>query len=103
MGIATRDLAPEDVQALATLMLRIEADHPTGFCLGAGELTEFMRDKPDGVFEGAFDDGALVAYTTVMPGVPREQGQLMTMFGDVRPDRTGEGIGTLMLRRSVER
>jgi mycothiol synthase len=103
MAIATRDLGPEDAEALAALMLRIEADHPTGFCLSAVELTEIMRDKPDAVFEGAFDEGALVAYTTVMPGQPREQGQRMTLFGDVRPDRTGEGIGTMMLRRSVER
>lgn len=103
MGITTRDLTPEDADALAELMLRIEADHPTGFCLSSVELTEIMRDKPGAAFEGAFDDGALVAYTTVMPGQPHERGRRMTMFGDVRPDRTGEGIGTLMLRRSVER
>ena len=87
--------------ALAALMKRIEADHPTGFCLSAGELIEIMRGRPDAVFDGAFDGGALVGYTTVMPGRPDEQGQRMTMFGDVHPDWTGEGVGTLMLRRSV--
>lgn len=103
MGFATRDLTPEDTDALADLMLRIEADHPTGFCLSAGELGEVMRDTPDAVFEGAFDGDHLVAFTALMPGLPREQGQKMTLFGDVDPVRTGEGLGTLMLGRSVDR
>jgi hypothetical protein len=38
VGIATRDRTPEDTAALADPMLRIEGDHPTGFCLSAGEL-----------------------------------------------------------------
>ena len=99
----TRDLTPDDTDALAALMRRIEDDHPTGFCLSAGELGEIMRDKTDAVFEGAFDGDDLVAFTTVMPGAPRDQGQKMTMFGDVDPRRTGEGLGTLMLGRSVDR
>ena len=103
MGIDTRDLAPEDADVLADLMLRIEADHPTGFCLGAGEIREILRDKPDAVFEGAFDGDSLVAFTTVMPGVPDADGQRFILFGDVDPDRLGEGIGTLMLARSVDR
>ena len=103
MGITTRDLAPDDTDALAGLMRRIEDDHPTGFCLSAGEVGEIMRDKPDAVFEGAFDGDDLVAFTAVMPGLPREQGQKMTLFGDVDPRRTGEGLGTLMLGRSVDR
>jgi GNAT superfamily N-acetyltransferase len=103
MGIDTRDLTPEDADVLADLMLRIEADHPTGFCLGAGEIREIMRDKPDSVFEGAFDGDGLVAYTTVMPGLPSEAGQRFILFGDVDPQRLGEGIGTLMLARSLDR
>ena len=103
MGTTTRDLAPDDTVALAQLMRRIEDDHPTGFCLSAGELGEIMRDKPDAVFEGAFDGDDLVAFTAVMPGLPREPGQRMTLFGDVDPRRTGEGLGTLMLGRSLDR
>jgi ribosomal protein S18 acetylase RimI-like enzyme len=103
MGIDTRDLTPEDADVLADLMLRIEADHPTGFCLGAGEIREIMRDKPDAVVEGAFDGDSLVAFTTVMPGVPDDVGQRFILFGDVDPGRLGEGIGTLMLARSVDR
>lgn len=103
MGIATRDLVPEDAEALAALMLRIEADHPTGFCLGAGEIAEIMRDKPDAVFDGAFDDDQLVAYTTLMPGLVRAGGQHFILFGDVDPRRLGEGLGTLMLARMVAR
>jgi mycothiol synthase len=103
MGIRARDLAPGDAPALAGLMARIEADHPTGFCLGPVEVRELMADKPDAVFEGAFDGDDLVAYTTVMPGVPRESGHRFVLFGDVDPSRLGEGIGTLMMARSLDR
>lgn len=67
------------------------------------EIREIMRDKPDSVFDGAFDGDDLVAYTTVMPGSPHEPCQRFTLFGDVDPQRLGEGIGTLMLGRSVDR
>lgn len=103
MRFTTRDLAPEDATILAALMARIEVDHPTGFCLAAREISEIMLDKPDSVFEGAFDGGDLVAYTTVMPGLPGAHGQRFVLFGDVDPHRAGEGIGTLMLGRSVDR
>ena len=42
MGITTRILGVEDADALVALMTRIEGDHPTGFCLGAGEIREVM-------------------------------------------------------------
>lgn len=103
MAITTRDLTVEDAEVTAALMLRIEADHPTGFCLGAGEIAEIMRDKLDAVFEGAFDGDDLVAYTAIMPSLPTEKGQRFTLFGDVDPRRQGEGFGTLMLGRSVDR
>jgi GNAT superfamily N-acetyltransferase len=103
MVVTTRDLTSEDAEALAALMVRVEADHPTGFCLGAGEVAEIMRDKPDAVFEGAFDGTHLVAFTVVMPSLPTERGQRFTLFGDVDPQRQGEGLGTLMVGRSVAR
>ena len=103
MVLTTRDLTPEDADALAALMLRIEADHPTGVCLAAGEVAEIMRDKPDAVFEGAFDGDRLVAFGAVMPSLPTEEGQRFTLFGDVDPQRQGEGLGTLVLGRSVDR
>src|SRR5688572_15017140 len=103
MGITPRELTVDDAPALADLMTRIEADHPTGFCLGPVEVRELMSHKPDAVFEGAYDGDDLVAYTTVMPGVPRAAGQRFILFGDVDPSRLGEGIGTLMLTRSLDR
>jgi mycothiol synthase len=103
MGITPRELTVDDAPALADLMTRIEADHPTGFCLGPVEVRELMSHKPDAVFEGAYDGDDLVAYTTVMPGVPLEAGQRFILFGDVDPSRLGEGIGTLMLTRSLDR
>ena len=103
MGITTRVLGTEDVDALAGLMRRIEDDHPTGFCLGAGESRELMEGKTDNVFEGAFDGDELVAYTALLPGHPDDTGLRIMLFGDVDPARLGEGIGTLMLGRALDR
>lgn len=103
MGIHTRDLAAGDASDLAALMARIEVDHPTGFCLGATEITEIMRDKHDAVFDGAFDGETLVAFTTLMPGAPQHGQQRFFLFGDVDPQRLREGLGTLMLTRQLER
>lgn len=103
MGITTRILGVEDADALVALMTRIEGDHPTGFCLGAGEIREVMGGQAANVFEGAYDGDELVAYTTVLPGRPDESGLHVTLFGDVDPARLGEGIGTLMLTRSLDR
>jgi ribosomal protein S18 acetylase RimI-like enzyme len=103
MGITTRDLRPEDADATAALMSRIEADHPTGFCLGPVEVAELMSGASGSVWEGAFDGDRLVAYTTIMPGLPHEEVQRFNLFGDVDPARLGEGLGTLMLGRSLDR
>jgi ribosomal protein S18 acetylase RimI-like enzyme len=103
MGITTRILGTEDADALAALMTRIEDDHPTGFCLGAGEVRELMEGKTDNVFEGAFDGDELVAYTALLPGHHDDIELRIILFGDVDPARLGEGIGTLMLGRSLDR
>ena len=103
MGITTRDLAPEDADDIAALMARVEADHPTGFCLGAGEIREIMNGHGAAVFEGAFDGRDMVAYTTVMAAKPGAEGQKLFLYGDVDPSRLGEGLGTLMLTRSLDR
>jgi ribosomal protein S18 acetylase RimI-like enzyme len=102
MGITTRVLGVSDADALAVLMRRIEDDHPTGFCLGAVEVRELMGTS-DNVFEGAFHGGDLVAYTSLLPGVPDDAGLRIILFGDVDPARLGRGIGTLMLGRSLDR
>jgi ribosomal protein S18 acetylase RimI-like enzyme len=103
MGITTRRLGVEDADALAALMARIEGDHPTGFCLGAGEIRELMEGKADNVFEGAFDGDRMVAYTSTLPGRPDDTGLRIILFGDADPARLGEGLGTLMLTRSLDR
>ena len=103
MGITTRDLGAADADDLAALMTRIEIDHPTGFCLGAGEIRELMGGKVGNVFEGAFDGDELVAYTGILPGHPDDTGLRINLFGDVDPARLGEGVGTLMLARALER
>lgn len=103
MGITTRDLTPDDADELADLMTRIEADHPTGFCLAADEVRELMRDKPDSVFEGGFDGTVLVGFTTVLPAQAGEGEHRLLLFGDVAPDRIGEGIGSTLFTRSLDR
>jgi mycothiol synthase len=103
MGITTRVLGAEDADALAALMTRIEGDHPTGFCLGAGEIREVMGGNAENVFEGALDGDDLVAYTAVLPGRPDGSRLYVTLFGDVDPARLGEGTGTLMLSRALHR
>jgi len=103
MGFTTRDLAPDDAEDIAALMARVEADHPTGFCLGAVEIREIMNGHGAAVFEGAFDGRDMVAYTTVMAGKPGAEGQKLFLYGDVDPSRLGEGLGTLMLTRSLDR
>ncbi len=103
MALTTRDLGPEDADAIAELMVRIESDHPTGFCLGAEEILELMRDKPDSVFAGTFDGTDLVAFTTVVPHQPQADEHRFILFGDVDPARLGEGLGTQMFQRSLER
>ncbi|NPD07129.1 GNAT family N-acetyltransferase [Nocardioides sp. zg-1308] len=101
MALTARDLAPADAAALAGLMRRIDADHPTGFCLGEPEARELMSGA-ESRFEGAFDGEHLVAFTAVMPGSPQSTGQRFILFGDVDPARLREGIGTLMLSRALE-
>lgn len=103
MAITTRELTLVDAEGIAALMARIEADHPTGFSLGAPEIVELMTDKPGTTFEGAFDGQDLVAYTTVITSVAETEGQKFFLFGDVDPARLGEGIGSEMLGRALER
>src|SRR6476661_4334733 len=102
MTLETRPLEERDAAALARLMAEVEADHMTGFCLTEHEVVELMRDMPSAVNEGAWDGDELVAFTTFMPrGVDRGE-QRFVFFGDVHPERTGEGIGTLMLGHAFD-
>ena len=104
MGFTTRDLAPEDAEDIAALMARVEADHPTGFCLGAGEIREIMDGHGAAVFEGAFDgEGHGGLHDGAGREARAESGQQLFLYGDVDPSRLGEGIGTLMLTRSLDR
>lgn len=102
MPLTIRRLTEHDASATADLMARVEADHATGFCLDAGEVIELMRELPRAVLEGAWDGAAMVAYTATLPNDASEGGQRIHLQGDVAPDRLGEGIGTLMLRRALE-
>jgi mycothiol synthase len=103
MSLTRRPLTADDADRLADLMMRIEADHMTGFCLSAPEFVEIVEDMPTASHEGAWDGDDLVAYTTVIPSEPTESEQRFILFGDVAPDRMGQGIGTEMVAGSLER
>jgi ribosomal protein S18 acetylase RimI-like enzyme len=101
MTIDTRAVTASDAEATAALMTRIEADHPTGFCLSADEVRELLGTYPGVVFEGGWDGDDLVGFTTVLPRPVNDDGQFFLLFGDVDPARSGEGIGTLMAGRAL--
>jgi mycothiol synthase len=103
MTISTRPIEVADAEALAALMARIEADHMTGFCLSAPEIVELIGDLPSASHEGAWDGDDLVAWTTLIPHEATEDEQHFTFFGDVDPARFGQGLGTQMLGRGLER
>lgn len=103
MGITARDVTADDAPGLAALMARIEVDHPTGFCLSETEVLEIMNDLPGSVVEGAWDGDEMVGYAVVLPDRPQQDGQRFVLYGDVDPGRLGEGIGTLMLGRALDR
>ena len=103
MAITIRDLTPADAEVTAALMSRIEADHPTGFCLGVVEILEIMTNQPRTAFEGAFDGPTMVAFTTLFCSPADDDPQRFLVFGDVDPARLGEGLGTDMLTRAMHR
>jgi ribosomal protein S18 acetylase RimI-like enzyme len=103
MSISTRPIGFDDADELAALMARVEADHMTGFCLSAPEVVEMLEDLPSASHEGAWDSGELVAWTTVMPHEPTDAEQHFILFGDVDPARFGQGLGTRMFARSLDR
>lgn len=103
MTISTRPIEVADAEALSALMARIEGDHMTGFCLSPAEVVELLEEMPSSTHEGAWDGDELVAFTTVMPHEPTETEQHFLFFGDVDPSRLGEGLGTVMFARGLDR
>ena len=101
MELQPRPVTPDDAGAVAALMTRIAADHPTGFELSASEVIELLGDYPGLVFEGGWDGDALVAYTAILPRASSDGVHPFLFFGDVDPARLGAGFGTLMLGRAV--
>jgi ribosomal protein S18 acetylase RimI-like enzyme len=102
MALTHRPVTAEHADELAALMARIAADHPTGFELSSSEVRELLADFPGVVCEGGWDGADLVAYTAIVPRPPHDGRAHFLLFGDVDPDRLGEGIGTEMLRRVLD-
>lgn len=102
MALTLRPVTVADAEAVAAVMTRIAADHPTGFELSAGEVRELLSDYPGVVFEGGWDGPDLVAWTAILPRPPHDGAQHFLLFGDVDPARLGEGFGTVMLGRALD-
>jgi ribosomal protein S18 acetylase RimI-like enzyme len=100
-SLTHRTVTPEDADEVAALMARVAADHPTGFELSPAEVRELLADYPGVVVEGGWDGDALVAYTAILPRAPHDGAQHFLLFGDVDPERLGEGFGTQMFGRSL--
>ena len=101
-----RQLTTDDIPAWAELLAAIEAVDDTGEHYGETDLAEEMANPDVEVgkdFLGAYDGPALVGYASVMPRGEADGVFKVHVQGAVRPDRRGEGIGTVLARAMVER
>ena len=101
MRLEPRPVTSADAEDVAALMVRIAADHPTGFELAASEVVELLSAYPGVVAEGGWLGEELVAYTAVLPRVADGEIHPFLFFGDVDPAHLGRGFGTLMLGRAL--
>lgn len=106
MSIELRGLARADIPAWCRLLADIEAVDDIGEHYDEGDLAEEMSN-PDTVpgvdFVGAYDGAELVGYCSVYARSGVGEFAKIQTAGGVRPDRRGEGIGTLLVQRMLAR
>lgn len=101
-----RQLTTDDIPAWAGLLAAVEAVDETGEHYGETDLAEEMANPDVEVgkdFLGAYDGTELVGYASVMPRGEADGVFKVHVQGAVRPDRRGEGIGTVLARAMVDR
>ena len=101
-----RPLVTDDIPAWAALLAATEKVDATGEHFTEADLAEEMANPEVEVgkdFLGAWDDGELVGYVSVLPRGEAEGVYKVHVEGTVRPDRRGENIGTELAAAMVER
>jgi mycothiol synthase len=97
--IRTRGLGTDDIPAWRTLLAAAEQVDQTGEHYDEADLAEELANpdiEPGKDIVGAFDASDLVGVVTVVPRSSSEVGRLLTS-GVTRPDRRGQGVGTLLM------
>jgi mycothiol synthase len=107
VDIGLRPLARSDVAAWADLREAIERVDRTGEHFSADDLAEEMANPAVEVGKdlvGAFTaDGQMVGYFSILPRGVADGHYTIDLQGSVLPARRGQGIGTLLVARMVER
>ncbi|NUR08639.1 MAG: GNAT family N-acetyltransferase [Nocardioidaceae bacterium] len=106
MPITLRPLTRDDIPAWAKVLAEAEAVDRTGEHYNEADLAEEMDNPEIEVGKdivGAFDDGAMVGYCSVLPRGEGEGLYKVHVEGSVVPTRRGEGIGTLLCDAMVAR
>lgn len=107
IDVRLRPLTTEDVPAWNRLLARIEEVDRTGEHVNEADLAEEMANPdltPGKDVVGAYAGEDLVGYFVVYPRAAGGQLKIQ-LNGGVRPDRRGEGIGTVLaaaMRRRAE-
>lgn len=105
VDLTLRDLTPADVPAWSRLLAAAEAVDDTAEHYNEADLLEEL-DNPDlvpGGYVGAFDGEDLVGYLEVRGRAPGEDYLKIATGGTTRPDRRGEGIGSVLVTHMLER
>jgi mycothiol synthase len=98
-------MTADDVEAWARLLADVEAVDRTGEHYTAADLAEEMANPEveDLDFIGAFQDGELVGFASVLPRGPGDGAFKVAVEGAVRPERRGAGIGTSLAKAMIAR
>lgn len=106
MPLVLRGLTEVDIPGWGDLLAAIEGFDRTGHIddeAGLAELFVNPETQPGDDFTGAFQGDELVGYCCVLPRPPGPELHDLGLTGGVHPARRGQGIGTLLGRRMLER
>lgn len=99
MNVTLRGLDRSDIPAWNRLLAAVESVDRTGEHYNEDDLEEEMSNPDIELGQdlvGAFDGDDLVAYFCVYPRSAGEEYHKISLDAATRPDRRGQGIGTLM-------
>jgi len=106
VSIELRGLGRDDVPAWSRLFTAVEAVDDTGEHYDEGDLDEELTNPDVEIGRdvlGAYDGPELVGYFLVYARSAAGSFAKIHVQGSVRPDRRGEGIGSLLVERMLAR